>query len=106
MVSSLRPKHMEVVLYKTVDVWRRLPGSVVLRYRCFQIMNGGGFIVQSADYHYPDGKSEETKVSGVQLDQQFLELLSEMEPCERSTVFPTLEAAIEDFDVGFEIGKY
>lgn len=74
-------------LYRTIDVWERKGGRIVARYRCFESLDTGTFSVQSVDF-YHDGKSS------ANLDGQFLDLLTEQDPAERSGKHATLKAAI------------
>lgn len=58
-----------------------------MRYRCLGSLSNGEFIVQSADF-YHDGKE-----SGAS-DRQFIELLTEDNPTQRSKEYETLADAI------------
>ncbi len=85
------------MLFEAFDVWRRDDPKVLKRYRCFRLVPGGGYCVQSADYYRPPwGATGERD-----FDSQFLELLSEAAPDQRSAVYPTLEEAIAAFDRDF-----
>jgi len=77
-----------MTLYRTIDVWERKDSRTVVRYRCLESLESGRFSVQSADY-YRDGKSP------ANLDNQFVELLTEQDPSERSGEHATLKAAID-----------
>ena len=74
------------MIYRAIDVWQRRPDGQLVRYRCFQLLPDGGYCVQSADF--PDAEQNAF------LDKQFLELLAESAPEERSKVHPSLEEAI------------
>lgn len=62
-------------------------GRTVARYRCLESLDTGKYSVQSADF-YHDGKESR------ELEDQFIELLTEQDPAERSGEYDTLEAAI------------
>jgi hypothetical protein len=84
--------------YKAIDVWSRVDQGRVVRYRCFQLLPGGGYTVQSADYYsapFHDARP-------AQHEKQFLELLSEEAPEVRSPLFPTLIDAIRAFELDFK----
>ena len=74
-------------IYRSIDVWERKDGRTVVRYRCFESLHSGRYCVQSADF-YHDGKPS------ANLDGQFIELLTEQEPAQRSGEHETLEGAI------------
>jgi len=83
--------------YKTIDVWTRKDKGRLVRYRCFQSLRDGGYCVQSADFYnapFADARPERH-------EKQFLELLLEEDPKERSPLFPTLIEAIRAFDRDF-----
>lgn len=77
-----------MTLYRTIDVWERKDNGTVVRYRCFESLDSGRFSVQSADF-YHDGKST------ANLDNQFVELITEQDPSKRSGEHATLKAAID-----------
>ena len=74
-------------LYKTIDLWERKDSRTVVRYRCFESIDNGRYSLQSADFYY-DGKSP------ANLEGQFVELLTEQDPAQRSGEHATLKAAI------------
>lgn len=85
------------MIYKSIDVWKRLGTSRLVRYRCFEVLPEGGFCVQSADYYdapFSDPRREDH-------DKQFLELLAEDAPEKRSMSSPTIEGAIDSYDAEF-----
>ena len=82
-------------LFEAVDVWRQGSMGSLVQYRCFRVWPSGGYCVQSADYYYVD------KDNSHQFEKQFIELLSEQAPDERSEVFDTLEEAVINFDLEF-----
>ena len=84
------------MLYKAIDVWRHQAGGAI-RYRCFQVLPSGHFCVQSADfYRLPSDEKQESF-----LNYQFLELLIEQPPDERTQTFETLEEAVSRHDEEF-----
>lgn len=80
-------------LYRSIDVWRRMPNGQLARYRCFELLSQGRYCVQSLDFV----SSEQQAL----LDRQFVELLSETAPDERAASYPTLEEAIAAHDREF-----
>ncbi|HEX4006697.1 MAG TPA: hypothetical protein VHX60_11020 [Acidobacteriaceae bacterium] len=86
------------VLFKAIDVWKRLDDGGAIRYRCFELIPGGRFCVQSADfYRTPLGDK-----SGGFLDRQFTELFLQQAPDKREQrTFATLEEAIASHDEEF-----
>ena len=85
-------------LYRTIDVWRRRAG-VAIRYRCFEVLASGAFCVQSVDSYRISSTVEQVRF----LERQFIELLIEQAPDERSATFSTIEEAIADHDREFGI---
>jgi hypothetical protein len=85
-------------LYRAIDVWRRRPNGAV-RYRCFEVLPGGRFCVQSADFFSLPFDNQRSDFS----DRQFQELLIEQAPEERTATFSTLEEAIAEHDRDFAI---
>ena len=73
--------------YRAIDVWERKDGRTVVLYRCFESLNSGRYCVQSADFYY-DGKLS------ANLDSEFIELLTEQDPAQRSGEYDSLKAAI------------
>jgi hypothetical protein len=84
------------MLYKTIDVWKRSDG-VAVRYRCFELIPGGQFCVQSADF-YPLSSD---RAKDYFLERQLAELFLEQAPNDRSGTFETLEEAIAFHDREF-----
>jgi len=83
---------------RSFDVWRRSESPQgVARYRCFEDLITGMFCVQSYDF-YP--LSITTK-GMAESDKQFVELLIEQSPFERSGSFESIDAAIADHDSTF-----
>jgi hypothetical protein len=79
--------------YQYIAVWRRESYGLKL-YRCFGVLVGGGYVVQSADRFY----AKHSRESVAQLERQFLELLLEEAPDERVEPRPSIEEAIRHFD--------
>jgi hypothetical protein len=85
------------LMYVQMDVWRRLEGSSVRRYRCFRVLPEESFCVQSADtFSLPIDASQLSY-----LDRQYYELLIEASPTERGGRHPTIEQAIQAHDLEF-----
>jgi hypothetical protein len=86
------------MIFKSLDVWQRLNDFTAVHYRCFQIGEGQAFCVQSRDvYHLPLNEKQMSFFG-----RQFVELLCEEAPNNRSGVYPTLLQAIQAFDEDFE----
>src|SRR5260370_41583045 len=80
----------EMILYRSIDVWQVLDPRTVIRYRCFQILQGDRYCVQSADFYtFPIDERQARS-----LETQFLELLIEQPPDRRTITFASLEKAI------------
>jgi hypothetical protein len=75
-----------------------LDQSTAVCYRCFEVLNGGGFCVQSKDfYRLPrDARQEQD------FQRQYVELLCEESPESRTGAYPSLVEAIRAFDEDFE----
>ena len=85
------------LLFKVIDVWKRISDSEAVRHRCFQSLQTGKFSVQSADfYRLPNDPSQSSE-----LEQQHIELLIEQAPDQRSGAYETLEAAIKAHEAEF-----
>jgi hypothetical protein len=87
-------------MLRAIDVWRRLDDQTAVCYRCFEVLNGSGFCVQSKDYYHLPANAKQKQY----FQSQFLELLCEEPPESRSGVFPSLQEAIRAFDEDFEEG--
>ncbi|WP_434155710.1 hypothetical protein [Pseudomonas sp. JZ134] len=83
-------------LLRYIPIWRRNKNGIVL-YRCFEIIGGNGFTVQSADHF----TTESLPTRMPELEKQFLELLAEQSPEERFPLHPSIESAIAAFDAEF-----
>ena len=79
-------------LYFPIEAWVRLSSSRLVCYRGFRIFPGNVFSVQSADFFDVPTRAVDLETSR----EQFMELLAEEAPEERSPVFPTFEEAIAD----------
>lgn len=86
-------------LFEQINVWRRGVSGESICYRCFRILSSGGYCVQSADYYYSSAE-----LNNPQHERQFLELLTEQEPDERSGSYATLMEAIDAFEREFSSG--
>ena len=93
-------------MLKQINVWTRSKnGKTATCYVCFEKTRGiyldsGGFCVQSKDNYFLP--IDMTKIRFFQ--KQLVELLIEESPDIRSGMFPTLGAAIRDFDKGEKNG--
>ena len=76
--------------FKLIDVWQRIDHQSVKRYRCFEVLPNNRYCVQSADFYTLPVNAKQME----ELDRQFLELLAEQPPNERTSTYKTLEEAI------------
>ena len=81
-------------LYKEIVVWKRIDDEQVIKYNCFEVLGEDKYCVQSADYYYLSTNNQDR----LAFEEQFLELLIEVAPDERSQLYDSLEEAIESFD--------
>lgn len=79
-------------LYREVSVWERMETGGLAHYRCLELLQGGGFCVQSVDFYQPNDNIAER---GLQFSRQFIELLSEEAAETRTHALPSLKEAIE-----------
>jgi hypothetical protein len=84
-------------IYRAVDVWKRNGDGRLLRYRCFHVLPDNTFVVQSCDAYRASIDPEQVN----NLERQFVELLSEDAPDERSIAWPSIEEAVRDHDRQF-----
>ena len=86
-------------LYQEISVWDRRANGDLICYRCLELLNGGGFCVQSVDLYDPaKGHAEQDRF----FSEQFSELLKEEAPEKRSGTFPNLQEAIEAHNRDFK----
>jgi hypothetical protein len=71
-------------LYRAVDVWERRDTKTLVRYRCFQSLISLRYCVQSADF-YRDKKPK------YNVEEQFIELLTEQDPAKRGAIIQLLK---------------
>ena len=81
-------------MFKSFDVWKKTSTERLVRYRCFEDTDTGKFCVQSADFYSLPIRTEQL----LQLEKQFLELMMEESPVERSG---SVEEAIARHDSEF-----
>jgi hypothetical protein len=84
-------------IYKSFDIWRRRGTHTLVRYRCFEDCSTGRFCVQSADFYRQPVTIEQIQ----SLEKQFIELLTDESPFERSEAFASIEEAIRNHDEVF-----
>jgi hypothetical protein len=84
-------------LYRAFDVWKLKEPHTAIRYRCFESLANHRFCVQSADFYRLPLTSEQIN----QLEKQFVELLLEEPPIDRSGVFDSIEEAIDAHQKAF-----
>ena len=90
-VASLEEAMGTLNSYIPLDVWQYHGDKLLVCFRCFKVIPGDRFCVQSADlFHLPI--SEEALENS---RQQFFELLGEERPNLRSPSFDSIEEAIE-----------
>ena len=83
-------------LFEQINVWRRVDESESVCYRCFRLLPDGGYSVQSADFVRLNHTDQQD------FNRQHVELFLEQSPDDRGGLWPTLEAAIENFQREFE----
>jgi hypothetical protein len=84
--------------YESVDVWKRVSRSELVRYRCFRNVVTNKYSVQSSDFY----RLPLDPAQAANLEKQFLELLAEQAPDERAEAeFGSLAEAIEAHDLQF-----
>ena len=85
------------VMFKAIDVWKRLDNGGLARYRCFELLPGNRYCVQSVDFY-----NDPLNVKRMQeFESQFLELLLEGPPDLENETYETLEEAIANHDLDF-----
>jgi hypothetical protein len=84
-------------MFKSFDVWKKTSTAQLVRYRCFEDTDTRKFCVQSADFYNLPIQTERL----VQLEKQFIELMIEQSPFERSGSFDSVEEAIAHHDSEF-----
>jgi len=83
--------------YEAIDVWKRVSGKELLRYRCFRNLETNRYCVQSADfYSFPLDTAQARN-----LEKQCYELFAERLPDERATSFASIDEAISAHDRDF-----
>ena len=85
------------VLYKKIEVWKRIDTTSSLRYLCLEHLDTGKFCVQGADFFYLPITNEQ--VSQRELLQ--LELFIDTDPDDRTEFYDSLVAAISAHDTQF-----
>lgn len=85
-------------LFKAFDVWKHIENGKILRYRCFEVLPQKKFCVQSVDFYYLPIDEKQVK----NLEKQFLELLLESSPNDRSKLYDSVEEAIQAHDQMFD----
>jgi hypothetical protein len=85
------------MLYRRIDVWKRINSDKVVRYICFELLQEQMFCVQSADFiDYPARKERI-----INSEVQAANLLLEFPPEEREGKYSTLIEAIRAHDKEF-----
>lgn len=84
-------------MFKSFDVWNRTENQELIRYRCFENVSDGTFCVQSADFFRTPIQHDRI----LQSEKQWIELLFEQSPFDRSGSFSTIEEAIAHHDSEF-----
>jgi hypothetical protein len=97
MGTEIKNKIMIDKLYQAIDVWKRVSETECVRYRCFRNIATNRYAVQSADFYRVPLDSEQT----ANLERQYLELLLEQAPDERSEGFDSITEAIIAHDAEF-----
>lgn len=79
--------------YKKIFIWKRINENEAVRYNCFEVLGINKFCVQSADYYYMPFNEDSIR----ELEENFYDLFFECPPDERSDLYDSIEAAIENF---------
>ena len=83
------------MIYRSFSIWDRSDEGLY-RYRVLENLSTGKYAVQSRDFF--GKKPTVLKNWLMDLDQLFVELLSEKDPEERGGAFDTVQEAIKGFD--------
>ncbi|HYO54610.1 hypothetical protein [Archangium sp.] len=84
-------------LYKMLNVCRRLSDKEAVIYRCFELIPGRGFVVQSADRINLPVSMDDMRYQ----ERQLWELFCEEALDQRSVPYASIEEAIAAFDAEF-----
>ena len=84
-------------LYRLFNVFRRISSTKAIIYRCFELIPGRGFVVQSADRITLPVRPESMNHH----ERQLWELFCEEAPEKRSVPYTSIEEAIAAFDSEF-----
>jgi hypothetical protein len=91
-------REYDAPIFESISVWKRNSNKTLRQYRCFRNLKTGRFSVQSCDF-YPESITPDKDSF---FEKNFLELLLESSPEERSGGFASLAEAIEAHDRDFE----
>ena len=91
------PRQPLLMLYQEMLMWKRLDDRTAIHYRCLMNQATRKFSVQSADFCRLPMNTEQIR----QRQIQFVELLCECDPSERSGAFDSIEEAIADHERRF-----
>lgn len=84
--------------YRAFDFWKRTEAGELVRYRCFEDIKTSRFCVQNVDFYRDPVVCSHV----LELEKQFIELLLEEDPFERSGSFASIDEAIADHDASFQ----
>jgi hypothetical protein len=90
-------KQRKLYLYRRMDVWAQRDGGSVVCYRCFEVLPGRKYCVQSKDFFYVPLTADQL----VSSEAHFIELLEDIPPEKRSKPHDMLEEAIAEFERSF-----
>ena len=94
---SVIDREVVMKLYRQIDVWVRSSDSMMIRYRCFQILPDNLYCVQNADIFIAPVSQRHIR----EFENLFHELLLEEAPEVRSEPATTLEEAIRQHQEAF-----
>lgn len=83
--------------YRELSLWKRIGDNQAVNFRCFEEIESHLFCVQSADFYTLPLRAD----VGASFDRQFVELIIETEPIDRSDWFATVEEAIAAHEENF-----
>lgn len=89
------------MLYEELTVWKRINEKEAIRYRCLLNIETKKFSVQSADFY----RLPLTQKQILEFQVQFVELICECDPGERSGSFDTLAGAVAAHDRDFNVSN-
>jgi hypothetical protein len=88
-----------MTMFESINVWKRDSVNSLILYRCFRNLATGRFSVQSADFYRLPIDADRVGF----LERNYVQLLADLSPEERSSSFATLVEAIEEHEREFRV---